>query len=154
LNNNIRDNRYLPIYYYGIEAIFGEFNPTGKYPVSVPHPTIPGEFIRRAGDGLSYDVSLDGRVSIVQNVRPDDNSDIYNTKFTLTANESITVSLIVATYDESGHLLSFKIETKSLDPGIATPVETTFEKTSGANYKAFIWDSNFVPLMNVNADSE
>ena len=54
LANAIRDNRGLPIYYFAIEAIFGDFAPTGKYPVSVPHPTNEGEFIRRAGDGLTY----------------------------------------------------------------------------------------------------
>ena len=53
-DNSIRDDGLLPIYDYGIKAIFGEFSPSGKFPVSVPNPAVPGTFIRHAGDGLTY----------------------------------------------------------------------------------------------------
>jgi uncharacterized protein YjdB len=45
----------VQIYGSAVDAIFGVFNPTGKFQVDVPHPETPDAFIRKVGDGLSYE---------------------------------------------------------------------------------------------------
>ncbi|MDR2903342.1 MAG: hypothetical protein LBU77_02375, partial [Clostridiales bacterium] len=60
--------------------------------------------------------------------------------------DSVTVQCILAVYDERGRLVSVKTEIAAINP------DDTFETALKTDYnpdyttKAFIWDSNFVPL--------
>ncbi|MCL2842516.1 MAG: InlB B-repeat-containing protein, partial [Oscillospiraceae bacterium] len=83
-NNNVVNTersvaRPMPIYYSAIYTMFGLQNPTGKNPMDVPvmelvngnHEIVPGEFIRRVGDGLSFECHLIN-VSFLYNDGTDD----------------------------------------------------------------------------------
>jgi beta-N-acetylhexosaminidase len=60
-------NANVQNYKSAIKAIFGLINPTGKYPVDVPHPNpdAPNPFIREVGDGLSYPSVVEASIASV-----------------------------------------------------------------------------------------
>ena len=142
-------------YRSAVNVIFGYVSPTGKFPVDVPKPgtaIADNDLIRRVGDGLTFgdpvDISADDRVIINLETWPDQDSAVFNPKFTLRAKEAFDVTLYVAVYDKSGKLSAINSQSVSLAPDTAVSLQAEVSRLNDddASYKFFIWDSKFIPL--------
>jgi hypothetical protein len=96
-------------------------------------------------------ISVDGRVVINLETWPDGDSAMFDPKFSLTAIEAIDLTLYTASYDSKGRLIRISSQSVSLRPGEKATVQAGIEKTDGAIYKFFIWDSAFRPLTGITS---
>ena len=82
---------------------------------------------------------------------PDENSSEFNPKFELTANENIALTLYVAAYDADGKMVEMKSNSVTLSDGEKGELQASIPYTDKElEYKFFIWDSDFVPLLSIH----
>ena len=92
-------------------------------------------------------ISVDSRVVIESASVPASSDALFNPKFILRANDDITLTLYLATYDAQGKLVAVEPKTMALQAGDLAYLQNAIPYTDKTlTYKFFIWDSQFVPL--------
>ncbi|MDR1156927.1 MAG: hypothetical protein LBK75_01265 [Oscillospiraceae bacterium] len=99
----------------------------------------------------TIDISIDSRLIIEPYLIPDENSESFNPKFLLSANQPIAVALYVASYDTKSRLVVFSAVSVDLTVDIVSELQAAIPYTSGAVNRFFIWDSNYKVLTDITS---
>ena len=101
------------------------------------------------------DIAPDDQLVIVADSVPDENSTVFNPKFSLCAKVPMSANLILAAYDTNGKLLNATIANVSLEADIAATLQASIPcQEHAAAYKFFIWDAGYKPLTAITSISD
>jgi hypothetical protein len=97
-------------------------------------------------------ISIDDRIVIKSSSSvPNESDSDFSPVFDVTAVDDISVSLIVAKYDDAGRLVVMDSDSAVLEAGDSYSLRASVPYTKeGMKYKFFIWDPSFIPLTSIN----
>ena len=101
---------------------------------------------------ISPNVSIADKVEVFDSFDADADDAVFAPKFSLLASEAMSVNLYAAAFDADGRLLDVNQSSATLVAGTIAELQTSIPKNpKAAEYKFFVWDSNFNVLTSITS---